>query len=172
MSDGEAGIGKTHLLNEFAKKAKATSAFVLAGGCIPLGGAGVPYGPLTEALRLLVRQNGLSWAPQLAGPAWSELAGLITDFTDDGPPSGRSLSGRRSVMCVLSFRELATWQRPWCPRLPTSARSSEHGRTRPKSQKVKSFWTAFSAELLIMCRRLVDCPRWERWRISPTWRDY
>src|SRR6266540_4928123 len=87
--DGEAGVGKTHLLNEFAKKARGTGAFVLAGGCIPLGAGAIPYGPLIEALRLLVRQHGLPQAQRLAGPAWSELAGLIADFTGGGePPAG------------------------------------------------------------------------------------
>lgn len=87
--DGEAGVGKTHLLNEFARKARAAGAFVLAGGCIPLGAGAIPYGPLIEALRLLVRQHGLPRVQRLAGPAWSELAGLIADFTGGGePPAG------------------------------------------------------------------------------------
>jgi tetratricopeptide (TPR) repeat protein len=89
MLDGEAGVGKTRLLQEFATKAEATGAFVLAGNCIPLGEGAIPYGPLTEALRLLVRQNGLPQAQKLAGPAWSKLASLIVDFTGDGePPAG------------------------------------------------------------------------------------
>jgi predicted ATPase len=87
LLDGEAGVGKTRLLNEFANKAKSSGAFVLAGAAFRSVRA-IPYGPLIEALRLLERQNGLPQARQLAGPAWSELAGLIADFTGAEPPAG------------------------------------------------------------------------------------
>jgi tetratricopeptide (TPR) repeat protein len=89
MLHGAAGIGKTRLLNEFVEKARAAGAFVLVGGCVPLGDGAIPYGPLTDALRLLVRRHGPRQAQELAGPAWSELAGLIVNFTDGvAPPTG------------------------------------------------------------------------------------
>ena len=44
---GEAGIGKTRLVGEFADDV-AAEAIVLAGGCVD---AGVPYSPITDALR-------------------------------------------------------------------------------------------------------------------------
>ncbi|MGV9365774.1 helix-turn-helix transcriptional regulator [Amycolatopsis sp. NPDC003731] len=87
--DGEAGSGKTRLLQEFARTAQASGAFVLSGGCLELAGDGIPYGPLTEALRHLVRTRGEPRARELAGPAWSELADLISDFTTGpGPTPG------------------------------------------------------------------------------------
>ncbi|MCG8915224.1 AAA family ATPase [Actinokineospora sp. PR83] len=87
--DGEAGTGKTRLLREFARTARESGAFVLAGGCLELAGDGIPYGPLTEALRGLVRAEGEQRARELAGPAWSELADLISDFTaGPGPAPG------------------------------------------------------------------------------------
>jgi DNA-binding CsgD family transcriptional regulator/tetratricopeptide (TPR) repeat protein len=87
--DGEAGTGKTRLLQEFASTAQESGAFVLAGGCLELAGDGIPYGPLTEALRWLVRAEGRQRARELAGPAWSELADLISDFTaGPGPAPG------------------------------------------------------------------------------------
>lgn len=88
LLDGEAGVGKTRLLSEFARAARAGGAFVLSGGSIPLSGGAIPYGPLTEALRLLVRQVGSDEARKLAGPAWTELSRLIADFTGDGGPPG------------------------------------------------------------------------------------
>ncbi len=86
---GEAGTGKTRLLQEFARTARESGAFVLAGGCLALAGDGIPYGPLTEALRWLVRTEGEQQARELAGPAWLELADLISDFTaGPGPVPG------------------------------------------------------------------------------------
>ncbi|WET76215.1 AAA family ATPase [Amycolatopsis sp. QT-25] len=93
--DGEAGTGKTRLLQEFARTARESGAFVLAGGCLELAGDGIPYGPLTEALRGLVRAEGERRARDLAGPAWSELADLISDFTTGpGPAPGYGAQAR------------------------------------------------------------------------------
>lgn len=48
---GEAGAGKTRLLDEFAADATARGARVLIGGCLPVGGDLLPYAPFVEALR-------------------------------------------------------------------------------------------------------------------------
>ena len=53
LVSGEAGIGKTRLLSEFADRARGEGAVVLTGRCIDLVGAGLPYLPLVEALRPL-----------------------------------------------------------------------------------------------------------------------
>ena len=42
---GEAGVGKTRLAGEVMAKARAAGATVLAGGCVELGGEGVPFAP-------------------------------------------------------------------------------------------------------------------------------
>src|SRR6266536_1392275 len=52
---GEAGIGKSRLVQEFATRV-GERARVLTGGCVELGG--VPYGPFTAALRQLVHDMG------------------------------------------------------------------------------------------------------------------
>ncbi|WP_218566712.1 helix-turn-helix transcriptional regulator [Vallicoccus soli] len=48
---GEAGVGKTRLLGALADRARAEGAAVLVGHCVDLGGAGLPYLPVVEALR-------------------------------------------------------------------------------------------------------------------------
>lgn len=48
---GEAGVGKTRLLEELAHRAEAREVQVLVGGCVPLGGDLLPYAPFVEALR-------------------------------------------------------------------------------------------------------------------------
>src|SRR5512134_2679889 len=50
---GDAGLGKSRLVAEFADGARRSGARVLVGGCIDLGGDGLPYGPFLEALRQL-----------------------------------------------------------------------------------------------------------------------
>ncbi|HEY7522361.1 MAG TPA: AAA family ATPase [Candidatus Limnocylindrales bacterium] len=52
---GEAGVGKTRLLGALRDRAEANGALVLLGGCIGLGEGSLPFGPLVEALRPLMR---------------------------------------------------------------------------------------------------------------------
>jgi DNA-binding NarL/FixJ family response regulator len=50
---GDAGVGKSRLLAEFADRAVGRGARALVGGCVELGDIGVPYLPVVEALRSL-----------------------------------------------------------------------------------------------------------------------
>ncbi len=52
---GEAGAGKTRLVTEFVKRARASGAVTLVGGCFPLGGVSPPYAPLAQAIRSHLR---------------------------------------------------------------------------------------------------------------------
>ena len=60
---GEAGIGKTRLVSEFAGKARAAGAQVLLGGCLQLGETGLPYAPFVGALRPLLREWDVAQRP-------------------------------------------------------------------------------------------------------------
>src|SRR5207247_7863078 len=57
---GEAGVGKTRLVNEFATRVydRAGGPRVLVGGCLELSSAGLPYAPFAAVLRQLVREVG------------------------------------------------------------------------------------------------------------------
>jgi hypothetical protein len=48
---GEAGIGKTRLVTEFAREAEAQGAGVAVGGCPPVAPGLVPFAPVVEVLR-------------------------------------------------------------------------------------------------------------------------
>jgi DNA-binding CsgD family transcriptional regulator/tetratricopeptide (TPR) repeat protein len=48
---GEAGIGKSRLLAEFADRARSGGAVVLTGGCVELGDGTLPYLPFVELFR-------------------------------------------------------------------------------------------------------------------------
>jgi DNA-binding CsgD family transcriptional regulator len=82
---GEAGIGKTRLVAELADRHRVAGARVLAGGCLPAGGDGLPYAPIVEALRPLPTELGVGAVRELAGPSWSELAHLLPSLGK--PPS-------------------------------------------------------------------------------------
>jgi AAA ATPase-like protein len=45
---GEAGVGKTRLVEEAAQGAQAAGARVLTGSCVELGGEGLPFAPLAD----------------------------------------------------------------------------------------------------------------------------
>ncbi|MFJ8578544.1 AAA family ATPase [Micromonospora sp. NPDC093277] len=55
---GEAGVGKTRLLEEFAVLAGGAGARVLVGQCLELGEAGLPFAPFAAALREVLRHDG------------------------------------------------------------------------------------------------------------------
>jgi DNA-binding NarL/FixJ family response regulator/tetratricopeptide (TPR) repeat protein len=87
---GEAGVGKTRLIGEFAAEARAAGARVLIGGCLELGADGLPFGPFTAVLRDLVREIG---ADELVGllpgsdRAIRELARLLPELSGGQPPA-------------------------------------------------------------------------------------
>jgi DNA-binding CsgD family transcriptional regulator len=80
---GEAGVGKTRLVEEAAERARAAGARVLAGSCIELGGEGLPFGALAHAFRTLMRDTSAEELDALLGPARSEFARVLPDLDPD-----------------------------------------------------------------------------------------
>jgi DNA-binding CsgD family transcriptional regulator/tetratricopeptide (TPR) repeat protein len=85
---GEAGVGKTRLVAELTARCAADGTRVLVGGCVPVGGDGLPYAPVMEALRPLPEEFGVDAMRELAGPSWRELARLLPSLgeSEAGPP--------------------------------------------------------------------------------------
>lgn len=54
---GESGVGKTRLLSELERAARAQGMRVLSGECIELGEGELPYAPIVAALRPLARSG-------------------------------------------------------------------------------------------------------------------
>src|SRR4051812_50012615 len=71
---GEAGVGKTRLVEEAAARARAAGARVLAGSCIELGGEGLPFGPPPHAFPGLVRDTAPGEPDAPLGAARPEVA--------------------------------------------------------------------------------------------------
>ncbi|MFE9775980.1 AAA family ATPase [Streptomyces sp. NPDC005931] len=55
MLGGEAGVGKTRLVEEFAAAARRRGAVAAVGGCVEIGADGLPFAPFSTALRALRR---------------------------------------------------------------------------------------------------------------------
>src|SRR3954471_9712143 len=86
LLSGEAGVGKTRLVEEAAGRATAAGARVLAGSCIEMGGEGLPFGPLAQVLRALMRETSPEELDAFIGPARSELAQVLPDLDPDSAP--------------------------------------------------------------------------------------
>jgi predicted ATPase len=91
MVGGEAGVGKSRLVREFAERAGGAGARVLTGGCLELGVESLPFAPFTAVLRELVRDIGAAGvAALLPGGSGRELARLLPEF---GTPAGPDETG-------------------------------------------------------------------------------
>jgi DNA-binding CsgD family transcriptional regulator/tetratricopeptide (TPR) repeat protein len=89
---GEAGVGKTRFVHELTTDAEAAGARILQGGCLPLGGEGIPFGAVIDALRGLIRELSPEETDRLAASGRAELARLMPDLAQDAEPA----SGTRS----------------------------------------------------------------------------
>ncbi|MEU6220704.1 AAA family ATPase [Streptomyces sp. NPDC047022] len=76
---GEAGVGKTRLIEEFTAAATGAGAVVALGGCVEIGCEGLPFAPFSTALRALRRQFPEELAEAAAGQE-EELARLLPEL--------------------------------------------------------------------------------------------
>ena len=80
---GEAGIGKTRLLEEFLQRACDGGAVTTLGSCLEVGAEGLPYAPLATALRRLHRSLGAEFEAAAAGSE-GHLARLLATYLPQG----------------------------------------------------------------------------------------
>ncbi|GIF21038.1 DNA-binding CsgD family transcriptional regulator/tetratricopeptide (TPR) repeat protein [Actinoplanes tereljensis] len=76
---GEAGVGKTRLVEEFCRTLAGEQVRVLTGQCLELGEEGLPFAPFAAAVRALVRAEG----PAVLDGREREFARLLPEL---GPP--------------------------------------------------------------------------------------
>ncbi|GAA1975467.1 helix-turn-helix transcriptional regulator [Kitasatospora viridis] len=83
---GDAGVGKTRLLEEFLCKADAEGTVAMLGHCLEVGAEGLPYAPLATALRRLHRARRSELACAADGLE-GHLARVLPEFgeTDQEP---------------------------------------------------------------------------------------
>src|SRR3954451_17124031 len=85
---GDAGVGKTRLLDELAARAADRGGRVLVGHCVDLGDVGLPYLPFVDLLRPVGADP--TGVPAAAHPA---LAGLLAGRSDAAGAAGAGSHG-------------------------------------------------------------------------------
>ncbi|MFJ4204596.1 AAA family ATPase [Streptomyces sviceus] len=99
---GEAGVGKTRLVEEFATAACRQGAVVALGGCVEIGADGLPFAPFSTALRALRRALPDELAAAAAGQE-EELARLLPEVGEAIPARG---TGRHDEESLARLFEL------------------------------------------------------------------
>ena len=103
---GEAGVGKSRLMSEFAARAGAAGARILTGGCVELGADGLPFAPFTAVLRELVRDLGPDGvAALLPGGATRDFARLLPEFGSADSEAGDIVARARLFEQMLALLE-------------------------------------------------------------------
>jgi predicted ATPase/DNA-binding CsgD family transcriptional regulator len=98
---GEAGVGKTRLVEEFGRAAAGESARVLVGPCLELGEDGLAFAPFAAILRDLVRRDG----PAAFAGYEQELARLVPELGPATPADAGDQRGRLfDAVCALLDR--------------------------------------------------------------------
>ncbi|GAA2323426.1 LuxR family transcriptional regulator [Streptomyces kunmingensis] len=99
---GEAGVGKTRLIEEFAAGACGQGAVVVTGGCVEIGADGLPFAPFSAALGALRRKLPDDFDTAAAGQE-DELARLLPEL---GDRTVRGLDGRGDESATARLFEL------------------------------------------------------------------
>ncbi|MEV5976961.1 AAA family ATPase [Streptomyces sp. NPDC052114] len=97
---GEAGVGKTRLVEEFTAAAERQGAVVALGGCVEIGADGLPFAPFSTALRALRRRLPEELAAAAEGQE-EELARLLPELAAPGPHSRAAAGSDEQGMARL-----------------------------------------------------------------------
>src|SRR6185312_182414 len=79
---GEAGVGKSRLVHELIGRAHDAGARVLIGGCVELGGGGIPFAPLVDMIRALAGELSADRLDDVLGSARPEIGRLVPELGD------------------------------------------------------------------------------------------
>jgi len=97
---GEAGIGKTRLVEELRVRARAAGATVAFGVCSPAEGGGLPYAPIVGVLRDLARQMDEPAGIAVLAPARRRL-GLFDSPVAEGGLDDPAVSTKTQLFETL-----------------------------------------------------------------------
>ena len=81
---GEAGVGKSRLVNELGRQVAADGGLLVVGATPSRGAVAQPFAPLTAALRNLLRSLEPDERDLVVGPARSDLARLLPELGPAG----------------------------------------------------------------------------------------
>ena len=98
---GEAGVGKTRLARELARR--STGSLVLWGDCVSVGAGELPYGPVVAALRGLTQDLDEGQLERALGPGRRELVRLLPELGDAPADEATPASQTRLFELVLGL---------------------------------------------------------------------
>ncbi|WP_341940576.1 AAA family ATPase [Microbacterium sp. LWH10-1.2] len=110
LVEGEAGIGKSRLLREFADEIE-NRADIHVGWCLDLGTARSPYGPLTGILRSIVQTVGVERVREVVGAGADALGMLLPELASTSDDRA-STSPERLRDAIASLIECASERAP------------------------------------------------------------
>lgn len=104
---GDAGIGKSRLIEEFARRARNEDAIVFSGACLDLAEGAAPYAPFVAALRPLADELTGDELAHVLGEAQRELGVLLPELCGR-PPDRRDGTerGRLYELALGLFRRM------------------------------------------------------------------
>jgi predicted ATPase/DNA-binding CsgD family transcriptional regulator len=104
---GEAGVGKSRLVEELVSEAAALDVRVLFGNCVQLGAEGLPFAPLVDALRVLSRSMDREEFHRVLGPARGSLQRLLPNLEPELLPGNdaHEVQGPQLLELVLGLVE-------------------------------------------------------------------
>jgi ATP/maltotriose-dependent transcriptional regulator MalT len=79
---GDAGVGKTRLVEELVTRAEGRGAVGLVGGCLDVEEGRLPFGPFIEALRPRVRELDVSTRHEVLDLGGKQLRYLLPELND------------------------------------------------------------------------------------------
>jgi DNA-binding CsgD family transcriptional regulator/tetratricopeptide (TPR) repeat protein len=103
---GDAGVGKSRLIEEFCTRARDAGALVAVGLCTPAEGGGLPYGPVVGVLRELGRQLGPHDVAELLEPVQQGLGLGRSSWADRLEHSAMTLSPALGVVKTSLFETM------------------------------------------------------------------
>jgi predicted ATPase len=89
LVSGEAGVGKSRLIAEFAATAGSDDALVLVGHCVEVAEGELPYAPIASALRAMARELDPGDLDAVLGPARAELGLIAPDLLSGAGGGGQ-----------------------------------------------------------------------------------
>jgi DNA-binding CsgD family transcriptional regulator/tetratricopeptide (TPR) repeat protein len=107
---GEAGVGKSRLVAEFAEHVETDGGWTASGGCLDLGEGGLPYAPVVEAIRTLTQRIEADRRSASFGRSMEVLATIVPELRrpdldrtpyDRIDPSGRQVQLFDAIVDLL-----------------------------------------------------------------------
>jgi DNA-binding CsgD family transcriptional regulator len=102
---GESGVGKTRLLSELERGARADGVRVIGGECVELGEGELPYAPIVGALRPLARAGDSAFSA-LSGAARAALAQILPGLGRGEAADDEATAQARLFDALLELLEL------------------------------------------------------------------